>query len=150
MMKLTEFGRRYLRAVYLSGGNEAPVGPAEVGRRLGVSRVTALEMLKRLSEMGFGEYVAGKGLRLNRSGVSKVTEDIWRHHVMESALIDLIGINDHSLACAESARASWDMSHEVLDILYNKLGRPVYGKCGCRIYPEIDRESLKKCRWCSQ
>lgn len=149
MRGLTESGRRYLRAVYLSGGEEIPVGPSEVGKRLGVSRVTALEMLKRLSKMGFGEYVAGRGLKLNRSGISKVTEDIWRHHVMESALIDLMGITDHSIACAESSRVSWDMSLEVLNILYEKLGRPVYGKCGCRIYPEIDRESLKKCRWCS-
>ena len=149
MRNITESGRRYLRAVYLCDGENTPVGPAEIGRKLGVSRVTAHEMLKRLSRMGFGEYIPGRGLQLNRNGMSEVTEDIWRHHVVESALIDLMGITSHSLACAESSRTSWNMSSEVLDILYEKLGRPVYGKCGCRIYPGIDKESLKRCGWCS-
>ena len=144
---ITDTGRAYLRAVYLSGGDTVPAGPSLIGRHLGVSRVTALEQLKKLARLGYGTYVRGRGLLLNGPGIETTQEGIWRHHVVEHIFTDFFGHPSHEMVCREASRTSVHFSREFLEMAYEKMGRPENGKCGCPLTKPADKKDMEDCGW---
>ncbi len=145
--RLTEIGRSYLRAVYLAGGQNQPVGPARIGKIVGVSRVTALEHLRKLAHRGYGTYIQGKGLLLNKEGAGMTQEDIWRHHVVEHIFSIVMDHLPHDMVCDEAAKTSTHFSRDFLDMAYEKMGRPGRGQCGCSIEPPFIRSEMMGCGW---
>jgi len=148
---LTEAGRAYLRAAYISGATERAIGPARIARSLGVSRVTALEQLRKLARLGYGTYVQGKGLMLNKKGTETTQEDIWRHHVVEHIFASFFDSaargSSHDMVCEEATKTSAHFSRDFLDMVYESMGSPDKGQCGCPLNPPFVGEEMEGCGW---
>ncbi len=145
-VELTSRDREYLRAVFLLDGGNKPVGPSQLGNLVNVSKVAALEKMRRLEAMGFGEYVPRKGLLLNKDGVSVVQHDIKRHHVVEKFLEDNLGM-DSTEACRESSAMDPYVSESFLKNAVSALGEKASCDCGCCIEEYYDPEVLYGCHW---
>jgi len=144
---LTERDMEFLRAVYFLEDDGGAVGPARLGRALGVSRVTAMRAMRRLAAHGFGEYRPGLGLILNELGRREVERSIWRHHVVERLMTESLGISCES-ACDESSRIQFGLSDEFVEMAFEKMGKPANCHCGCAISPPYTPEGLDGCSWC--
>ncbi len=142
----TSRDREYLRAVFLLGRGEEPVGPSQLGDLIKVSKVAALEKMRRLEAMGFGEYIHRKGLLLNKDGVSVVQRDIKRHHVVEKFLEDNLGM-DSTEACRESSAMDPYVSDKFLENAVTALGEKASCDCGCCIEDYYEPKILYECHW---
>jgi DtxR family Mn-dependent transcriptional regulator len=92
----------YLKSLWeLSTGGE-PVGIASVAARLGISPVSASEMIHRLEERRLVEHQRYRGVRLTRPGRDHARALIRRHRLWERFLADELGLpweSVHDLAC---------------------------------------------------
>ena len=113
----------YLKSLWeLSAGSE-PVGIASVAARLGISPVSASEMIHRLEERRLVEHQRYRGVRLTRPGRDHARALIRRHRLWERFLADELGLaweNVHDLAC-ELEHA---VGAEVTEALAERLGQP--------------------------
>jgi DtxR family transcriptional regulator, Mn-dependent transcriptional regulator len=113
----------YLKSVAELGGESAPVAIGRVAERLGISPVSANEMMKRLARQALIEHVPYRGVTLTESGGVVANSVIRRQRLWEVFLIDHLGLDwarAHDLACdLEHATAS-----EVAAALDAYLGHP--------------------------
>lgn len=113
----------YLKSVAELGGDEIPVSIGRVAERLGVSPVSASEMMKRLVIQGLIRHRPYKGVTLTDSGRILASSVIRRQRLWECFLIDYLHLDwarAHDLACdLEHATAA-----EVEDALAIFLGNP--------------------------
>ncbi len=145
-VELTSRDREYLRGLFLLGGGDEPVGPSELGELIEVSKVAALEKMRRLEAMGLGEYIHRQGLLLNKVAVTVVQRDIRRHHVVEKFLEDNLGM-DSTEACRESSAMDPYVSDNFLNIAAMALGDGLSCDCGCCIEEYYDPKVLYECHW---
>ncbi len=114
----------YLKSVYeLSPGSER-VQVSAIASRLGVSPVSASEMIHRLADRRLMNYRRYRGARLTELGKAYARGLIRRHRLWERFLYDDLGLPwdaVHDLAC-ELEHAAPD---EVTDALAARLGRPL-------------------------
>ncbi len=92
----------YLKTVTELTVEDAPVSISSLADRLGVSTVSANEMVHRLKEQGFLEHTPYKGVNLTTSGKRKATALIRSHHMWECFLVDKLNIpweKAHDSAC---------------------------------------------------
>lgn len=113
----------YLKSLAELGGEHAPVPIGQVASRMGVSPVSANEMMKRLVEDNFVEHQPYKGVTLTGSGRRLANSVIRRQRLWECFLVDHLELDwakAHDLAC--------DLEHatapEVADALAGYLGNP--------------------------
>ncbi len=113
----------YLKSLWeLSAGDE-PVGIASVAARLGISPVSASEMIHRLEERRLVEHQRYRGVRLTRPGRDHARALIRRHRLWERFLADELRLpweGIHDLAC-ELEHA---VGAEVTEALADRLGQP--------------------------
>jgi len=113
----------YLKSVAELGGTRAPVPIGRVANRMGVTSVSANEMMKRLAAQGWIEHQPYKGVLLTRSGRRLANNVIRRQRLWECFLVDMLHLDwarSHELACdLEHATAA-----EVADALAVFLGHP--------------------------
>ena len=113
----------YLKSLWeLSAGSE-PVGIASVAARLGISPVSASEMIHRLEERRLVEHLRYRGVRLTRPGRDHARALIRRHRLWERFLADELGLpweSVHDQAC-ELEHA---VGAEVTEALAERLGQP--------------------------
>lgn len=116
----------YLKTVAELGGEHEPVPIGRVAERLGVSPVSANEMMKRLGEQKFISHQPYKGVSLTGNGRQLANSVIRRQRLWECFLVDHLQLDwakVHDLACdLEHATAS-----EVAEALADFLGNPT--KC---------------------
>ncbi|MFO7991101.1 MAG: metal-dependent transcriptional regulator [Thermoplasmata archaeon] len=143
---LTQRDGQYLKAVYVLGGREEAVGPAMLARRMDVSRVGALKKMRRLTSMGYGEYLNNKGFLLNEAGIQAIQTEMRRHHVIEKFLQISLEMESEK-ACDESSRVGQYMSRETIDNMSERLGDELTCECGCCIEPPYEPEDLMHCHW---
>lgn len=96
---------------------------ARVADRLGVSRASAGEMLKRLSDQGLVDRGPGRALALTPEGIALAESGVRATRVIEGFLVDLLGYDPadvHPMAVA--MRDAFDP--EMVDRLHEKLGSP--------------------------
>lgn len=96
---------------------------ARVAERLGVSRASAGEMLRRLAEQGLVERGPGRALALTPAGVELAESGVRATRVIETFLVDMLGYppaDVHGMATA--MRDAFDP--EMVDRLHAKLGSP--------------------------
>lgn len=146
MNELTSRDRKYMRAVYLLNGHKKPVGPAKLAQYMEVSRVGALQKLKRLETFKVGNYIENKGLKLNKKGIKIIEEDIWRHHVLENFFIKQLDMK-FSQACEESSKLGNIISDELIRNIYESIDGTIECKCGLCLDPPYEPQKLKKCHW---
>lgn len=116
----------YLKSVAELGGEYEPVPIGRVAERLGVSPVSANEMMKRLVEQKYINHQPYKGVSLTTGGRRIANSVIRRHRLWECFLFDHLELDwakVHDLACdLEHATAT-----EVTEALADYLGNPA--KC---------------------
>lgn len=113
----------YLKSVAELGGEWRPVSIGRVAERLGVSPVSANEMMKRLSDQHFIYHEPYKGVTLTSSGRKLANSVLRRQRLWECFLVEHLSIGwarAHDLACSlEHATAA-----EVTEALAGYLGNP--------------------------
>ncbi len=143
---LTDRDKKYLRALYLLDSQEEPVGPTDLGMKMGVSRVGALKKMRRLEFLGLGEYMEKRGFKLNETGVKIVEKDVKNHHVLEKYFHEKLGFTSEE-ACEESAAMGSKVSNRFVDQVTDKIDVDIACECGCQVNPPYDHEDLKECHW---
>lgn len=92
----------YLKSVAELGGVSQPVPIGRVAERLGVTSVSANEMMKRLVTQGLITHLPYKGVVLTREGRRSANNVIRRQRLWECFLVDKLELDwakAHELAC---------------------------------------------------
>ena len=96
---VTESVEEYLEAIYKLGEEGQPVALSALAERLGISSVSANEMVRKLVEQKLVLYEPYKGVSLTPVGQAQALAVIRRHRLWERFLTDVLGL-------------SWDRVHE--------------------------------------
>ncbi|HSG18697.1 MAG TPA: metal-dependent transcriptional regulator [Anaerolineae bacterium] len=113
----------YLKTVAELGGESEPVPIGRVAERLGISPVSANEMIKRLGENDYIDHLPYKGVTLTENGRRVANSVIRRQRLWECFLVERLNMDwakAYELAC--------DLEHatapEVTDALAAFLDHP--------------------------
>jgi DtxR family Mn-dependent transcriptional regulator len=108
----------YLEAIYKLSIKERPVKTTKIAELLGVAPASVTEMIKKLSELGYIEYIPYKGVVLTKDGM-KIGEKVTRRHrLIEVFLRRILNIKRESIhdeAC--------EMEHSLSDATEKSLCR---------------------------
>jgi DtxR family transcriptional regulator, Mn-dependent transcriptional regulator len=119
----SESHEMYLKSLAELGAGLEPVPVARVAERLGVTQVSANEMMKRLAEWDLVAHLPYKGITLTDAGRKVAHDVIRRQRLWECFLVDHLGLPwgvSYELACSlEHATAP-----EVAEALAAYLGHP--------------------------
>ncbi len=114
---------RYLGAIYRLGTDGNPVPVSSLAKRIGVSRVSANEMVKKLEALSLVTYEPYKGVLLTSQGAAQALDIVRRHRIWERFLVDILQMpwdEAHEEAC-ELAHAT---SPRLVEQLSQFLGEP--------------------------
>jgi DtxR family Mn-dependent transcriptional regulator len=92
----------YLKTVAELGGESEPVSIGRVAERLGISPVSANEMMKRLGDSGYIDHLPYKGVTLTKDGRLLANSVIRRQRLWECFLVERLKIDwakAYDLAC---------------------------------------------------
>jgi DtxR family Mn-dependent transcriptional regulator len=93
----------YLKTIIeLAEEEESPVPISALAERMGVSNVSATEMVHRLEKQGLLEHAPYKGVSLSMTGRQRATAIIRTHHMWECFLADKLELpweQAHDFAC---------------------------------------------------
>jgi DtxR family Mn-dependent transcriptional regulator len=89
----------YLESICKLSGEQSPVALSALADHLGISSVSANEMIKKLVARGLVTYEPYKGVRLTAEGQTQALRVIRRHRLWERFLADVLGL-------------PWDRVHE--------------------------------------
>ncbi len=112
----------YLKVLLEMGGGE-PVLPPRLAERLGVTPVSANEMIRKLGEMGLTSYIPYKGVRLTEKGRELASNVIRRQRLWEVFLFQYLKI-DWSLIYEFACSLEHATAPEVTNALADFLGDP--------------------------
>lgn len=141
MVDLSQREIDYLMVIFKRCGEVGYARNKEIVKELNVSKSTASLMLKKLSKVGLIKKSRRK-IELTSRGKKALTELSWRHCVVECALSSL------GVSLKDSCRAGWkiggSLSKEMIEELWEKLGKPRMCPCGFEIpdrplYKEITK-----------
>jgi len=141
----------YLKTIYELTVINPLVPISALADRLGISVVSATEMVHRMREQGLLEHKHYKGVRLTENGRRESLDIIRRHRLWERFLVDKLELPweiSHNLACQlEHATGS-----EVVEAMSKFLSEPTHCPHGnpiptsdgiMAIHPGLPLESLK-------
>lgn len=118
-----ESAEMYLKTVSELAVNDVPVPISALAGRLGVSTVSATEMVHRLQNVGLLDHRPYKGISLTDDGRLQAFGVIRSHRLWERFLADELGLpwdEVHTLACLLEHAST----PRVTDALDDYLGRP--------------------------
>ncbi|HID63302.1 MAG TPA: metal-dependent transcriptional regulator [Anaerolineae bacterium] len=95
----TDSMEQYLQTICKLSGEQSPVALSALADRLGISSVSANEMIKKLVARGLVTYEPYKGVKLTAEGQTQALHLIRRHRLWERFLTDVLGL-------------PWDRVHE--------------------------------------
>jgi DtxR family Mn-dependent transcriptional regulator len=82
----------YLEAIYvLSESKDGDVRISELSEYLGVSKPTALEMIRKMEDRGLVGYSRGS-IRLRKKG-RKIGRSVWNRHVVITEFLRFLGVD---------------------------------------------------------
>ena len=122
-MSTTESAEMYLKTICELEDGDEPVAISRVAERLGVSPVSATEMVKRLAERGLLDHTLYKGVTLTEAGRRRALNVLRRHRLWECFMVDHLGVaweKSHDFAC----RIEHSTNDEVAEALAVFLGQP--------------------------
>ena len=135
----TDSMEQYLQTICKLNSEQSPVALSALADRLGISSVSANEMIKKLVARGLVTYEPYKGVMLTAEGQTQALSVIRRHRLWERFLADVLGIpwdRVHEEAC-QLEHATSSLVEEKLAQLLNEPetcphGYPVAGiDCCC-------------------
>ena len=118
-----ESAEMYIKAIGELTLEEALVPISTLASRLGISPVSATEMVHRIVEQGLVEHERYKGVRLTETGKRRAMLVLRRHRLWERFLTDKLKLpweDVHDLAC----RLEHAVGTEVTDALVDFLDEP--------------------------
>jgi DtxR family Mn-dependent transcriptional regulator len=95
----TDSMEEYLETICKLGSEQSPVALSALSNQLGISSVSANEMIKKLVARGLVTYEPYKGVTLTAEGQTQALGVIRRHRLWERFLADVLGL-------------PWDRVHE--------------------------------------
>ena len=147
-----EFEDEYIETLYEFHENDPNeyVRNGDLAKKLGVKPASATEMVQRLANKGFLEYVPYKGAKMTPSGI-EYGKKMKRRHRLAEVLLDIIPFNGdpHETACRLEHAIDDDLD-VALEIM---LGSPRFDPSGREI-PELSddlkiKASVIKKKYCS-
>ena len=145
-----ESAQMYLKAICELTTIDPLVPISSLAERLGISVVSATEMVHRMRDQSLLEHMRYKGIRLTEKGKGEALDIIRRHRIWERFLVDKLKLpweDSHDLACQlEHATGS-----EVIEAMATFLGQPSFcphgnpiptSEGGMKVPPGIPLESL--------
>ena len=137
-----EFEDEYIETLYEFHENEPGqyVRNGDLAKKLGIKPASATEMVQRLANKGFLEYVPYKGAKMTPSGI-EYGKKMKRRHRLAEVLLDIIPFdgNAHETACRLEHAIDDDLD-VALEIM---LGSPRLDPSG-RDIPELSDELKTK------
>jgi DtxR family Mn-dependent transcriptional regulator len=121
--RIAESVEMYLKAIAELAYERDQVPVTSIANKLGISTVSASEMVHRLQEQQLLKHTPYKGVRLTTLGVQKAHRVIRRQRLWERFLVDELGI-PWELANRFACRLEHGTGPEVADALANYLGNP--------------------------
>ena len=122
-MAESESTEMYLKTIFELYDDDEPVAISQVAERLGVSAVSATEMIKRLSERDMVVHTPYKGVELTESGRLRALSVVRRQRLWGRFLTDYLGIaweRTYELSC----RLEHATDDEVTEALADFLNHP--------------------------
>ena len=108
--EISENIEEYLETLYKFGSKDSYVSTTTLSKELGIAPGSVTQMLKKLEDIGYIDYIPYKGANLTEDGI-KVAQKITRkHRILERFLKDVLKIKDenlHQQAC--------EMEHSLSD-----------------------------------
>ena len=126
---LTPTEASYLKEVYELVKDGTPVPPIALSRAFGVSRVSSMEMLRKLEAKGYGEYWPRRGLALNESGKRTAEALIRKHRLFECLIFEKLGV-PRADVCCEAGQVDRFLSDSLATRMEDALGHPDTCPCG--------------------
>ncbi|MEF8835605.1 MAG: metal-dependent transcriptional regulator [Candidatus Thermoplasmatota archaeon] len=144
----TRRDREYLRALFVLKAHEKPAGPSDLSDLMDVSRVGALQKMRKIEELGYGEYIENKGLLLNDEAIEVIREDIEKHHLLEEFFRESLDMEEEE-ACKESSLIQPFVGSRLIQKIYDEFEEELDCVCGNCINPEMntDPNDLYQCHW---
>jgi DtxR family Mn-dependent transcriptional regulator len=118
-----ESAEMYLKTIYELSAERPLVPISTMAQRLGISAVSATEMVHRMRGHQLVEHLPYKGVRLTGEGRRRALRVVRRHRLWECFLADHLGLpwhEVHDLAC----RLEHAMEARVTEALAQHLGHP--------------------------
>jgi DtxR family Mn-dependent transcriptional regulator len=120
-----ESAEMYLKTICELTTIEPLVPISALADRLGISVVSATEMVHRMGDQGLLEHKRYKGVRLTKEGKREALDIIRRHRLWERFLVDQLKLpweDSHDLACQLEHAAG----PEVVEAMAAFLGQPMH------------------------
>ena len=113
----------YLKSIHQLGAEREPVAISTLADQLGISPVSATEMIHRMVKRDLVEHIPYKGVSLTKRGQNQALAVIRRHRLWERFLVDRLGLpweQVHDVAC----QLEHSVGSEVTEPLAADLGQP--------------------------
>ncbi len=121
--EISENIEEYLETLYKFGSKDSYVSTTTLSRELGIAPGSVTQMLKKLEDMGYIEYVPYKGAYLSAEG-NKIAQKITRkHRILEKFLKDVLKIKDENLH-AQACEMEHSLSDEAERAICHMLEHP--------------------------
>ena len=121
--EISENIEEYLEVLYKFGSKDSPVSTTTLSRELGIAPGSVTQMLKKLEDIGYIDYVPYKGASLTDEG-SKIAQKITRkHRILERFLKDVLKIKDENLH-AQACEMEHSLSDEAERAICHMLEHP--------------------------
>ncbi len=139
-----ETEEEYLETMYklYKGSKGDNIKTGEIADHLGVSPPTVTEVLPKLEEESYIEYIPYHGVKLTEKGYTEGERIVRSHRILEVFLKKYFSLDEeilHDKAC----QLEHIFDAEMIDILCEKLGRPSNCPHGNEI-PSCNDESCSK------
>jgi len=133
---LTRSVEDYLKAIYRLSPEGRPASTSEIAHLLELSAPSVSGMVKRLSEIGFLEYVPYKGVQLTDAGRRAALRMVRRHRLIEAYLVHFLGYSWDAVH-PEAERLEHAVSDMLVERMAAALGHPTVDPHGDPI-PDAD------------
>ena len=138
----------YLEALYTLTQDNEPASTSDISKRLNIAPASVTEMLKKLAELGYVNYLPYKGATLTSKGFELAAKMTRKHRLLERFLHDMLHIGKdkvHREACAMEHA----LSDETERVLCQTLNAPDKCPDDAKIIPACNLE-FSSCRECQQ
>ncbi|WP_407394035.1 iron dependent repressor, metal binding and dimerization domain protein [Methanobrevibacter sp.] len=120
--QISENIEEYLEVLYRNGSNGEQVSTTQLSKDLGIAPGSVTQMLKKLENLGYINYVPYKGAVLTEEGM-KIAQKITRkHRILEIFLKEVLMINEeniHDQACEMEHALSDEAERALCNMLKN-------------------------------
>ena len=121
--EISENIEEYLETLYKFGSKDSYVSTTTISKELGIAPGSVTQMLKKLEDIGYIDYVPYKGASLTDEG-SKIAQKITRkHRILERFLKDVLKIKDENLH-AQACEMEHALSDEAERAICHMLEHP--------------------------